>query len=97
MCACWIALAGAPEGLRGGLGVVMSTFGVVVASGVEGAGRPLSSMSMSSPLSDEDEGGALVSNGGASSRGGRTVLALHSRKRASWSSPQLGQWEGEVG
>jgi len=66
---------GALERRSGGLGVESTTL-VVVASGAVGAGRPLSSMSMSSSLSEEVEGGQLASSGGG----------LRVRRR-DWSSP----------
>jgi len=70
---------------------------VLGASGVEGAGWPSSSTSMASSLSEEASDSSSSEGGGASGLGGGTGLALHSLEKASWSSPQLGQWGGEVG
>ena len=81
---------------REGREVVSSTGWALGAPGVAGAGGPSPSISMSSLPSREE----VVSSsewGGGSWRGGGMGRALHSREKASWSQPQLGQWGGEVG
>ena len=83
-------------GWRKGRGVVRSTGAALGASGVEGAGRPSSSISTSSSPSEEVDDSSSES-GGASALGGGTGRALQSLEKASWSHPQLGQWGGEVG
>jgi len=87
----WGAPVGRPEGHWAGLGVGRFTAGVAVASDIVHAGRPLSSISMSASLSEEDQGGALARGGWASGRRGRTGLAPHYQEKAFWWSPQLGQ------
>ena len=84
---------------RGGCpGVVRCTASseAVGALGVEGAWWPSVAMSMaSSPWRGLE--GLGEESGEASGRGGGTGRARHSREKASWSQPQLGQWGGEVG
>jgi len=67
------------------------------ASGVVGAGRPSSPTSMASSPSEEAADRCLSEGGRASGCRGWIGLALHSLENASWSSPQFGQWGGEVG
>ena len=89
---------GAAERRRGCRGVVRSTASLEVAGalGVEGAWWPSAAISMaSSPWRGLE--GLGEESGEASGRGGRTGRARHSREKASWSQPQLGQWGGEVG
>ena len=83
-------------GWRKGRGVVRSTGAALGASGVEGAGRPSSSISTSSSLLEEADDPSSE-GGGASALGGGMGRALQSLEKASWSHPQLGQWGGEVG
>ena len=64
---------------------------------MEGAGRPSSPTSMASLLSEERSDSSSSEGVGASGCGGGTGLAPHVLEKASWSSPQLGQWGGEVG
>ena len=61
---------------------------------VEGAGRPSSAKSMTSSLSEEESDRSCSEGGGALVREGRIGLALHSLLKASWLSPQWGQWGG---
>ena len=89
-----IVLVGAPQGRRGGLGVVMVHIGGCSGFGSRGCWTAMSSMTMSSSQSEEDEGRALGSRLGALGPGGRTSVALHARKKVSWSLPQLAQWRG---
>jgi len=67
------------------------------ASGVVGAGRLSSPTSMACSLSEDASDSSSSEGGGASGSGGGIGLALHSLGNASWSSPQFGQWGGEVG
>jgi len=67
------------------------------ASGVEGAGRPSLPTSMASSLSEEASDSSSSEGAGASGWGGGTGLAPHVLEKASWSSPQFGQWGRELG
>ena len=83
-------------GRREGRGVVRWTGAALGASGVEGAGRPSSSISTScSPSEEADDSSS--EDGGASALGRGMGRALQSLEKASWSHPQLGQLGGEVG
>src|ERR1700712_1692254 len=90
-----LAFRGPPLGRLGGRGVVRSTAWAAEVFRVEGAGRPSSTTSMASSWS-EGVVASLSERGGASARGGGIGLAMHSRAKALWSSPQLGHRGGEV-
>ena len=80
-----------------GLGVERSIGRAEGASGVTGGRRPSSPTSMASSLSEKASDSSSPEGGGASGWDGRTGLALHCLEKVLWSSPQFGQWGGEVG
>ena len=95
----WDLLGGARTSLVcwRGLGVDRSMVWAEGASGVEGAGWPTSPTSMASSQSEDASDSSSSEGGRASGRGGGIGRAPHSVEKASWSSPQLGHWGGEVG
>jgi len=67
------------------------------ALGVEGACWPSSPTFMAASLSEEASDSSWSERERASGWGGGMSLARQSFEKGSWSSPQLGQWGGEVG
>lgn len=80
----------------GGLVVERSMVWARGGSRVEGAGQPSSLISMASALLGEAADRSWLKGGRASVSGGAIGLALLSLWNASWSSPRLGEWGGEV-